>query len=254
MNHFYVWHIKRIKQLIIIMIAAFATASFFYVQNLLPLPVFSTEGGAKAVYRGDSDTNEVALTFNISWGDQKAMPILDTLKANGIKDATFFLSASWAERHPDVVERIRKDGHQIGSMGYAYKNYSQMKKSEIKKDLTKAQNSFQKLGLEDLTLLRPPTGQFNKDVLDVAKQYGYTVVHYSINSDDWTNPGVQKIVQNVNETVSAGDIVLFHASDSAKQTKEALPEIVHHLRSKGLKNVTVSDLIANTDAKSSEVK
>ncbi len=61
------------------------------------------------------------------------MPILDTLKANGIKDATFFLSASWAERHPDVVERIRKDGHQIGSMGYAYKNYSQMKKSEIKK-------------------------------------------------------------------------------------------------------------------------
>ncbi|WP_458110594.1 polysaccharide deacetylase family sporulation protein PdaB [Bacillus sp. PK6-013] len=254
MNHFYVWHMKRIKQLIIIMIAAFATASFFYVQNLLPLPVFSTESGAKAVYRGDSDTNEVALTFNISWGDQKAMPILDTLKANGIKDATFFLSASWAERHPDVVERIRKDGHQIGSMGYAYKNYSQMKKSEIKKDLTKAQNSFQKLGLEDLTLLRPPTGQFNKDVLNVAKQYGYTVVHYSINSDDWTNPGVQKIVQNVNETVSAGDIVLFHASDSAKQTKEALPEIVHHLRSKGLKNVTVSDLIANTDAKSSEVK
>ncbi|MGO4900990.1 polysaccharide deacetylase family sporulation protein PdaB [Bacillus sp. GM2] len=254
MNHFYVWHMKRIKQLIIIMIAAFATASFFYVQNLLPLPVFSTESGAKAVYRGDSDTNEVALTFNISWGDQKAMPILDTLKANGIKDATFFLSASWAERHPDVVERIRKDGHQIGSMGYAYKNYSQMKKSEIKKDLTKAQNSFQKLGLEDLTLLRPPTGQFNKDVLAVAKQYGYTVVHYSINSDDWTNPGVQKIVQNVNETVSAGDIVLFHASDSAKQTKEALPEIVHHLRSKGLKNVTVSDLIANTDAKSSEVK
>ncbi|QII47393.1 polysaccharide deacetylase family sporulation protein PdaB [Bacillus paralicheniformis] len=254
MNHFYVWHMKRIKQLIIIMIAAFATASFFYVQNLLPLPVFSTESGAKAVYRGDSDTNEVALTFNISWGDQKAMPILDTLKANGIKDATFFLSASWAERHPDVVERIRKDGHQIGSMGYAYKNYSQMKKSEIKKDLTKAQNSFQKLGLEDLTLLRPPTGQFNKDVLAVAKQYGYTVVHYSINSDDWTNPGVQKIVQNVNETVNAGDIVLFHASDSAKQTKEALPEIVHHLRSKGLKNVTVSDLIANTDAKSSEVK
>ena len=254
MNHFYVWHIKRIKQLIIIMIAAFATASFFYVQNLLPLPVFSTEGGAKAVYRGDSDTNEVALTFNISWGDQKAMPILDTLKANGIKDATFFLSASWAERHPDVVERIRKDGHQIGSMGYAYKNYSQMKKSEIKKDLAKARHSFQKLGLDDLTLLRPPTGQFNKDVLDVAKQYGYTVVHYSINSDDWTNPGVQKIVQNVNGTVNAGDIVLFHASDSAKQTKEALPEIVHHLRSKGLKNVPVSELIANTDAKSSEVK
>lgn len=254
MNHFYVWHIKRVKQLIIIIIAAFATAAFFYVQNLLPLSVFSTGGETRAIYRGDSDTNEVSLTFNISWGDERALPILDTLKANGIKNATFFLSASWAERHPDVVKRIKKDGHQIGSMGYAYKNYSQMKKSEIRKDLARAQHSFQKLGLKDLTLLRPPTGQFNKDVLDVAKQYGYTIVHYSINSDDWTNPGVQKIVENVSGAVNAGDIVLLHASDSAKQTEEALPEIIHHLRSKGLKNVTISELIANTDAKSSEVK
>ena len=66
MNHFYVWHIKRVKQLIIIIIAAFATAAFFYVQNMLPLPVFSAGGETRAIYRGDSDTNEVSLTFNIS--------------------------------------------------------------------------------------------------------------------------------------------------------------------------------------------
>ncbi|MDA1478246.1 polysaccharide deacetylase family sporulation protein PdaB [Bacillus changyiensis] len=253
MNHFYVWHIKRMKQLVVIVIAAFATASFFYMQNLLPLPVFLKDDSLKAIYRGDADSNEVALTFNISWGDEKAIPILNTLKTNGIKDATFFLSASWAERHPDIVERIRKDGHEIGSMGYAYKNYSQMKKSEIKKDLVKAQNSFQKLGIEDLTLLRAPTGQFNKDVLAIAKKFNYTFVHYSINSDDWTNPGVAQIVQKVNQSVNAGDIILFHASDSAKQTKRALPEIIQHLRSKGLKTVPASELIANTESKSSEV-
>jgi polysaccharide deacetylase family sporulation protein PdaB len=249
-----VWHIKRVKQLIIILIAAFAAASFFYIQRAVPLPVFSTDSGPKAIYKGETDSKDIALTFDISWGDKKAEPILNTLKANGIKNATFFLSASWAERHPDTVARIVKDGHQIGSMGYAYKNYANLEDSEIKKDINRAQTAFEKLGIKDIRLLRPPTGQFNKNVLSIAKQYNYTVVHYSVNSHDWTNPGVEKIIDNVSRQVSGGDIILLHASDSAKQTEEALPEIIHHIREKGLKNVNVGDLIANTDAKSAEVK
>ncbi|MGG5774386.1 polysaccharide deacetylase family sporulation protein PdaB [Bacillus subtilis] len=254
MNHFYVWHIKRVKQLIIILIAAFAAASFFYIQRAVPLPVFSTDTGPKAIYKGETDSKDISLTFDISWGDERAEPILNTLKANGIKNATFFLSASWAERHPDTVARIVKDGHQIGSMGYDYKNYANLESSEIKKDINRAQTAFEKLGVKDIQLLRPPTGQFNKNVLKVAKQYNYTVVHYSVNSQDWTNPGVEKIIDNVTKQVSGGDIILLHASDSAKQTEEALPDIIHQLKEKGLKNVTVGDLIANSDAKSAEVK
>ncbi|MGO0711557.1 polysaccharide deacetylase family sporulation protein PdaB [Bacillus subtilis] len=254
MNHFYVWHIKRVKQLIIILIAAFAAASFFYIQRAVPLPVFSTDTEPKAIYKGETDSKDISLTFDISWGDERAEPILNTLKANGIKNATFFLSASWAERHPDTVARIVKDGHQIGSMGYAYKNYANLESNEIKKDMNRAQTAFEKLGVKDIQLLRPPTGQFNKNVLKVAKQYNYTVVHYSVNSQDWTNPGVEKIIDNVTKQVSGGDIILLHASDSAKQTEEALPDIIHQLKEKGFKNVTVGDLIANSDAKSTEVK
>ncbi|AJE77257.1 MULTISPECIES: polysaccharide deacetylase family sporulation protein PdaB [Bacillati] len=254
MNHFYVWHIRRIKQLLIIIIAAFAAASFFYIQRAVPLPVFLTDSGPKAISKGETKAGEVALTFDISWGDEKAVPILNALKANGIKNATFFLSASWAERHPDTVERMVKDGHQIGSMGYAYKNYTNLEDNEIKKDILRAQTAFKKLGVKNVHLLRPPTGQFNKKVLTIAQKYHYSVVHYSVNSQDWTNPGPDKIIENVNSHIKGGDIVLLHASDSATQTEEALPAIIHNLKQKGLKNVTVGDLIANTDVKSSEVK
>ncbi|MET1167780.1 polysaccharide deacetylase family protein, partial [Bacillus velezensis] len=143
---------------------------------------------------------------------------------------------------------------QTGSRGYAYKNYANLESSEIKKDINRAQTAFEKLGVKDIQLVRPPTGQFNKNVLKVAKQYNNTVVHYSVNSQDWTNPGVEKIIDNVTKQVSGGDIILLHASDSAKQTEEALPDIIHQLKEKGLKNVTVGDLIANSDAKSAEVK
>ena len=70
MNHFYVWHIRRIKQLLIIIIAAFAAASFLYTESR-PLPVFLTDSGPKAISKGETKAGEVALTFDISWGDEK---------------------------------------------------------------------------------------------------------------------------------------------------------------------------------------
>jgi polysaccharide deacetylase family sporulation protein PdaB len=254
MNQFHVIHMKKIKQVALIMVVAFFTAGILYVENVLNYPVFSTTETPKAIYRGETKNNEVALTFDISWGDVKAEPILDTLKDHNIDNATFFLSASWAERHPDLVKRIVEDGHQIGSMGYAYKNYTDLEQNEIRKDLAMAQEVFKKLGLKEVTLLRPPSGGFNKEVLNIAEKNGYTVVHYSIDSDDWTNPGVKLIIENTTSSLKGGDIILLHASDSAKQTNKALPAILNGLKNKGLKNVTVSDLISNADAESTEVK
>lgn len=254
MNNFHVIHMKQIKQIFIVVIAAFFTAGILYFENVLQLPVFSAAGSPKAVYHGEEKGNKVALTFDISWGDEKAIPILDTLKKNNINNATFFLSGSWAERHPKIVERIKKDGHQIGSMGYAYKNYTSLKPEQISRDLMLAQNVFQQLNVKDVTLLRPPTGNFNKEVLKVAERFGLTVVHYSIDTKDWTNPGTEKIIKSVENTVKGGDIVLLHASDSAKQTASAIPAIIHYLEKNNLQNVRVSDLMANADAKSAEVK
>ena len=50
MNQFHVIHIKRIKQVAIIIVAAFFTAGILYVENTLNYPVFSTSDGPKAIY------------------------------------------------------------------------------------------------------------------------------------------------------------------------------------------------------------
>lgn len=254
MNRIYVIHAKKIKQTLIVAIAALFTAGILYVENVVQYPVFSAISGPKAIYKGESKGNKVSLTFDISWGDEKALPILDTLKRNQISNATFFISASWAERHPAIVKRIVQDGHQIGSMGYAYKNYTTMKPEEIKRDLMLAQKTFDEMKLKKIQYLRTPTGQFNKQVLDIASMYGLSLVHYSVNTNDWTNPGVDKIVENATRQTGGGDIILLHASDSAKQTKDALPKIIKEINKKGLRNVTVKELVANTDARSKEVK
>lgn len=250
MVNFYVLNSKILKQISLVVIAAFFTAWLLYMENIVNLPVFSTSNGPKAVYKGEKD---IALTFDIGWGDEKAGPILDELIKENVKSATFFLAGSWAERHPDLVEKIKKNGYEIGILGYNYLDYTEQEDSKIRKDILNAQVAFGKLNIKDIKLLRAPTGHFDERTLKIAERYGYTVVHWSIDSQDWTNPGVEKIVENV-KGANKGDIILLHASDSAKQTVKALPQIIGDLRGKGLKFVTVSEMIANGSAQSEEIK
>jgi peptidoglycan-N-acetylglucosamine deacetylase len=249
MNFFYVLKGKSVKQTLLVVVAAFFTALFLFMSNLSLSPVFSTKDGPKAVYRGEKD---IALTFNIGWGDEKAEPILDALKKENVKAATFFLAGSWAERHPDIVSRIVNEGFEIGILGYAYEDYTELEDVKIGKDISKAQEAFKKLSIKDIKLMRAPTGHFDKRSLKIAEQYGYTVVHWSVDSKDWTNPGVNQIIANVKQA-NNGDIVLLHASDSAKQTAKALPGILQEIRGKDLKLVTVSELIANGAVDSKEI-
>ncbi|OIK14379.1 polysaccharide deacetylase family sporulation protein PdaB [Bacillus sp. MUM 116] len=250
MKFFYVLNGKSLKNFSLILIAAFFTAWFLYMQNIAQFPVFSTKDGPKAIYRGEKD---IALSFNIGWGDEKAKPILNTLKKEGVKSATFFLAGSWAERHPDIVSSIVKEGYEIGILGYAYENYKSLEDAKIRKDISKAQEVFTKLNVKNIKLLRAPTGHFDERTLKIAEVYGYTVVHWSVDSQDWTNPGVKTIVANV-EKAKKGDIVLLHASDSAKQTLKALPAIIQEIHHKGLKLISVSEMIANGHVSSKEIK
>ncbi|NMD72403.1 polysaccharide deacetylase family sporulation protein PdaB [Bacillus sp. DNRA2] len=249
MNFFFILNGKTIKHLVLIMVAAFFTAFFMYMENIFHLAVFTAKDGPKAIYKGEKD---VAMSFNIGWGDEKAEPILDTLKKENVKAATFFLSGSWAERHPDIVDRIVKEGYEVGILGYSYQNYSELEDAKIRKDLLLAQEAFKKLNVKGIELVRAPTGHFDQRSLKIATQYGYTFVHWSIDSKDWTNPGVDEILKNVARAKN-GDIILLHASDSAKQTAKALPEIINELRGKGLKFVSISEMIANGTTESTEI-
>ena len=128
-----------------------------------------------------------------------------------------------------------------------------MEDQEIIRDISKAQEAFKKLNVKNIELLRAPTGHFDKRLLKISEKFGYTVVHWSIDSKDWTNPGVERIVQNITKA-QKGDIILLHASDSAKQTNKALPELISELRTKNLNFVNVSEMISNSSASSEEIR
>ena len=240
MNFFMTVSGRKIKQGLLIVIISFFTALFYFSQSIVQFPALSAKSEPKAIYKGE---NGVALTFNIGWGDLQAEPILDTLKKLEVKSATFFLSGAWAERHPEVVEKIKGMGFEIGSLGYAYEDYTELEDAEVRRDIDRSLEVLQKLNIKEVDLLRSPTGHFDRRTIKIADEMGLTVVHWSINSQDWRNPGVEEIVKNISKA-RKGDIILMHASDAATQTDKALPEVLSILKKKG-EMVTVSHMIAN---------
>src|SRR5699024_10654233 len=157
--------------------------------------------------------------------------------------ATFFVSGEWAEKHPQIMEEIAKNKHEIGMLGYRYQNYVNPEMDQIKKDITYAKEIFEKLGLDNIRYIRPPNEPFNKEMTKNAEELDLEVIHWSIHPQDTENPGVGEIQKSILHNMSKGDIVLLHASDSAKQTASALEETIPKLQEKKVKLKTISELL-----------
>ncbi|GBF12077.1 polysaccharide deacetylase family sporulation protein PdaB [Tepidibacillus infernus] len=245
---------KKVKQFLVVLTAFLFTIGIVYTEKE-SITVFTNSDDPKALYSVNTKNKQVALTFDISWGEEVPVPILNILDQQGLKGkVTFFLSSPWSEKHQDIVKRIADSGYEIGSHGHKHVNYSELTDQEIESQILKAESILENLTGQKPTLIRTPNGDFDKRVLRIADRLGYTVVQWDTDSRDWMKPGVNEIVKRVTERVHPGDIILMHASDSAKQSIEALPIIIENLKKQGYTFVTVSELISNAKINSTEVE
>jgi polysaccharide deacetylase family sporulation protein PdaB len=248
---FWIINGKRFKQYLIIVVSAFFAAAIVYVEGN-QLSVFFNEHDPAALYKVDTQEKKVALTFDISWGDEKVHDILQILKTQSLK-TTFFVTGEWAERHPELVEKIIKDGHEIGSLGYRYNSYTELEDQQIRKDILKAKQILDELTGKKTVWLRPPNGKLDKRVIEISQRAEQTLVLWNVNPKDYENPGVDTIVKGVTDNVNKGDIVLLHASDRVKHTMDALPILIKELKSDGFKLVNVTELVRGSKANSKEI-
>lgn len=189
------------------------------------------------------DDDRLALTFNISWGEEVPKKVLEILQSRQVK-ATFFVTGSWAAGHPDLLRNMVAKGHEIGSLGQQHIDLSRYPYEVIREEIDKAKEEIEVVTGIRPTLFRPPDGGLNNTVLQTAAQLGYTVVLWGTDSQDWMTPGPDYIVNRVLARTHPGDIVLLNASDSSRDTPDALSTIVARLHEKGLHPTSVGELLA----------
>src|SRR5690625_4105669 len=104
MSHFYVFRLPKNKRLLLLVVLAFLTALFILLGPSRIISIFPFDQET-ALTKGNENEDRIALTFNISWGEEKIFDILNVLDEHKVR-ATFFVSGEWAERHPQIMEEI----------------------------------------------------------------------------------------------------------------------------------------------------
>lgn len=193
------------------------------------------------VYYIATTQKAMALTFDVSWGETMLPKVLAVLAQHHLH-ATFFLSGPWAKTHPQAVQAILAGGNEIASHGQQHVNLSDYGAAAIAANIGAADTILRGYTQKPLQFFRPPNGDFNGRVVDVAHGLGYKTILWSIDSRDWMNPGVGSIISRVMREAFPGAIILFHASDTCKQTDLALPTVIERLQTEGYRLVTLGQL------------
>lgn len=147
------------------------------------------------VFEGE---REVYLTFTLHYDYGVTGDILDTLKSNNVK-ATFFVTEKYIRDNPDLVKRMKAEGHVIGSRGPDPENIEErmegMSAEEFAAELLKVEKAYQELFGETERMKYCRLDYFSSRTLKVAEDMGYTLVFktYNTNSaneqNDWASSG-----------------------------------------------------------------
>ena len=176
------------------------------------------------------------------WGNEDTATLLDILDRQGVT-ATFFFTGGWIEKYPEDVKTILAKGHEVGNHSENHKQMSKLSKEQCKEEIQIAHDKVKELTGLDMTVFRPPFGDYNDTVIQAANELGYHVIQWDVDSLDWKDYGVDSIIHTVTDHkhLGNGSIILMH--NGAKYTKDALEQMIINLKEQGYEFVTVSELI-----------
>jgi len=107
--------------------------------------------------------------------ESNTLKALDLLKKNDVK-ATFFVLGWVAERQPELVAEIARQGHEIANYGYAHRDVQQMTREEFRDDARRSRDLLEIASGRRVIGFRIPQGLRSDDdlwVLDVLAEEGY---------------------------------------------------------------------------------
>ncbi|MCX7920147.1 MAG: polysaccharide deacetylase family protein [bacterium] len=197
----------------------------------------------RVIWAGNNQNKYIALTFDDGPNPKYTPKVLKILEQEQVR-ATFFLIGHHAEQQPELVKQIHLAGHEIGNHTYSHVMLTKVPSIKIKQELERTRDIVQKLTGTNTVLFRPPWGVFNGRSLAELALRKFDVVLWSVDSRDWSRPGIAAIKKNILNSVRNGSIILCH--DDHDQIVTALPEIIHELKSHGYKFVTVSEMMSSS--------
>jgi peptidoglycan/xylan/chitin deacetylase (PgdA/CDA1 family) len=198
----------------------------------------------QVTYRVRTKLPLIALSFDDGPHPIYTPQVLEILKLHGAK-ATFFLIGDRAWRHPEIVARIRADGHEVGNHYQYFRHGLVLLHSDA--DFVRNLEDVQRtLGLGDgQKVFRAPGGLARSSQLRLARDRGYTCALGCAYPHDPAHPPLQYIRWLIEKNLAPGTIVILHDGiPDPTRAIQALPHILAEGRKRGLTFVSIGELLA----------
>ena len=213
------------------------------------------------VQRIGARPKEVALTFDDGPDPVWTPQILSILEQYHVP-ATFFAIGENGVSNRGLLQRMVRDGDEIGNHTYTHPNLAGESGTGVDLQLNATRRLIEAYTGKSIRLFRAPYfGDAEPTTPDelvpalIAQQHGYTVVGLHVDPGDWTRPGAPAIVQRTLQQVagataerSANIILLHDGGGDRAQTVAALPAIIVGLQQAGYRIVPVATLAGLTHA------
>ena len=194
------------------------------VRWIFPRRVWSFSHNKDAVYLTFDDGPNGSLT---GW-------ILDTLREYEVK-ATFFCVGSNAKEQPELLERIKAEGHVIGNHTMNHELNSKVNSEDYLQSIREASNYIPS------NLFRPPYGRLSmKDAVKIQKDY--KIIMWSWLSYDYDQEvNIDEIMASAEKSIKGGDVLVLHDNAKASERlKELLPRLIQLIQNKKLRFEVIS--------------
>lgn len=216
-------------------------------------------GVRRIVWSVDTRQPLCALTFDDGPDPEFTPKILDILERHRVK-ATFMAMGYNAARHAGLLREVAAAGHDVGSHTWSHIALRTSTPDEVRAEIERGTHAVRSRAGTKIRFFRPPHGRLTEAAVRAAADLGLDIVLWSVTRGklEWGDPG--RVASHVVGALGPGEIVDLHdgigrgtfnprGAVAARLRRrratevDALPRILEGARQKGLKFVTLSDLL-----------
>ena len=180
----------------------------------------------------------IALTFDDGPGPNTPA-ILDILEHEHVP-ATFFMVGRQIRGSEAVIRRIVDDGFRVGDHTWDHADLRDVTGQALRDEIDWPLNLLNPLLRTDtVKCVRPPYGNSTPELRALLADRGLAEAQWSVDPEDWKNPGSRAVIERVLGHAFPGAVVLMHDGGSHHGTVEALPTIITMLKAAGYSFVSI---------------
>lgn len=179
------------------------------------------------------DNKNIYLTFDEGYENGYTEKILDVLKEKECP-AVFFVTMPYVKENPDLIRRMIDEGHTVGNHSVNHPSMPTLTLEQAADEITQLHDYVKQEFQYEMTLFRPPMGEWSEQSLTLTQQLGYQSIFWSFAYRDWetdNQPEQAASLEKITNAAHNGAIYLLHAVSSTNTA--ILGDFIENLRTEG---------------------